>query len=204
MTGRGYMNTQECIINKLNSEGINVFTVNDLIGIADYDTLRKNLERMTKDNIIKRIIRGVYYLPKYNKTFNTYSIYNIDDVAKAIARWSNWVICPSGNYALNILGLSTQIPNKYTYISSGPYRKYDIEGSLIEFKNVSQKQINNYSYMTLLVVQAIKEIGKDNISDNDLLTIKKKLKEDEIKNLYIESKQTVIWIFNVIERIKKL
>ena len=48
------MNTQEFIINKLNSEGINVFTVNDLIGIADYDTLRKNLERMTKDNIIKR------------------------------------------------------------------------------------------------------------------------------------------------------
>ena len=58
--------------------------------------------------------------------------------------------------------------------------------------------------MTLLVIQAIKEIGKDNISDNDLLTIKKKLKEDEIKNLYIESKQTVIWIFNVIERMKKL
>jgi len=80
----------------------------------------------------------------------------------------------------------------------------DIEGSLIEFKNVSQKQINNYSYMTLLVIQAIKEIGRDNISDNDLLTIKKKLKEDEIKNLYIESKQTVIWIFNVIERMKKL
>ena len=49
----------------------------------------------------------------------------------------------------------------------------DIEGSLIEFKNVSQKQINNYSYMTLLVIQAIKEIGRDNISDNDLLTIKK-------------------------------
>lgn len=198
------MNTQERMIEKLNSEGINAFTVNDLIGIADYDALRKNLERMNKDNIIKRIIRGVYYIPKYNKTFNSYSIYNIDDVAKAIARWSNWIICPTGNYALNILGLSTQIPSKYSYISSGPYRKYDIEGTLIEFKSVSQKQINNYSYMTLLVIQAIKEIGKDNISDNDLLIIKKKLKEDEIKKLYIESKQTIIWIYNVIKRMKEL
>ena len=198
------MNTQEFIINKLNSEGINVFTVNDLIGIADYDTLRKNLERMTKDNIIKRIIRGVYYLPKYNKTFNTYSIYNIDDVAKAIARWSNWVICPSGNYALNILGLSTQIPNKYTYISSGPYRKYDIEGSLIEFKNVSQKQINNYSYMTLLVIQAIKEIGKDNISDNDLLTIKKKLKEEIGFDFFFFFLQYFPSILNIINYLKEM
>ena len=159
---------------------------------------------MNRDNVIKRITRGVYYLPKYNKTFNAYSTYSVDDVAKAIARWSNWIICPSGLYALNILGLSTQIPSKYSYISSGPYRNYDVEGTLIEFKHVNQKQVNNYSYMTLLVIQAIKEIGKDNITDNDLLTIKTKLKDDEIEKLYIESKQTVIWIFNIIERMRKL
>lgn len=198
------MNTKENILAKLKKEGISVFTVNDLIGIADYDTLRKNLERMNKDNIIKRIIRGVYYIPKYNKSFNAYSVYNIDEVAKAIARWSNWIICPSGNYALNLLGLSTQVPSKYSYISSGPYRRYDIDDNVIEFKNVSQKQINNYSYMTLLVIQAIKEIGKDNISDSDLIAIKKKLTEEEFKKLYEESKQTVIWIFNVIQRMKEL
>ncbi len=198
------MSTQEKIITRLNEYGLNVFTVNDLFGIADYDNLRKNLERMNRDGTIKRIIRGVYYLPKYNKTFNTYSIYNIEDVAKAIARWSNWLICPSGNYALNIFGLSTQVPSKYSFISSGPYRNYEIDGNIIEFKNVSQKQINNYSYMTLLTIQAIKEIGKENITENDLLIIKKRLSNDELDKLYDESKQTIIWIYNIIQRMKEL
>ena len=192
------------IINRIHEKNYGAFTSSDFLDIANYKLVSKTLETLEDEKIISRARRGVYYLPKYNKTFNAYSTYNVGDVAKAIARWSNWIICPSGLYALNILGLLTQIPSKYSYISSGPYRNYDVEGTLIEFKHVSQKQVNNYSYMTLLVIQAIKEIGKDNISDNDLLTIKKKLKEDEIKNLYIESKQTVIWIFNVIERMKKL
>ena len=49
-------------------------------------------------------------------------------MAKAIARNYNWTIAPTGDAALNLLGISTQVPSKWEYVSSGPYKEYNIEG----------------------------------------------------------------------------
>ena len=97
------MSVEKDILYRLNKQNISVFTANDIIDLTSYDNLRKSLERMTKAGIIRRLIRGVYEIRKYNKTFNTIAAPSIDEIAKALARNFNWDIYPSGNYALNIL-----------------------------------------------------------------------------------------------------
>lgn len=196
------MKLQENIIKKIEYLKLEAFTINDIIDLASYDNLRKTLERMNKDKIIRRLIRGVYDIPKYNKTFNMYNPPSINSIAKAIARNFNWNICPTGNYSLNILGISTQIPSKYIYISSGPYRKYVFDGNIIEFKHASLKEINSYSYETNLVIQAIKEIGKENINNSYLKAIATKFNIKELENIYNESKSTTIWIYECIKRMR--
>lgn len=196
------MKLQEKIIDKIEQLSIDAFTINDIIELGSYDNLRKTLERMTKDKVIRRLIRGVYDIPKYNKTFNMYTPPSIDGIAKAIARNFNWNIYPTGNYALNVLGLSTQIPSKYIYVSSGPYRKYDYEGNTIEFKHASLKETNSFSHNTNLVIQAIKELGKENTNSNNLKTIADNFSLEELDNICNESKNTTIWIYECIIRMR--
>lgn len=198
------MTIDKDILNRLNEQNISVFTINDIIDLGSYDNLRKILERMTKSGILRRLIRGVYEIPKYNKTFNMIAPPSIDEIAKALARNFNWDIYPSGNYALNILGVSTQIPSKYIYISSGPNRKYEYEGNIIVFKHATLKETNSFSYITNIVIQAFKELGKDNITDDIIKLICQKFSSDEIKLICEEAKKTTIWIYQNILRLKEV
>ena len=197
------MTIDKDILNRLNEQNISVFTINDIIDLGSYDNLRKVLERMTKSGIFRRI-RGVYEIPKYNKTFNMIAPPSIDDIAKALARNFNWDIYPSGNYALNILGISTQIPSKYIYISSGPNRKYEYEGNIIFFKHATLKETNSFSYITNIVIQAFKELGKDNITNDIIKLIRQKFSSDEINLICEEAKKTTIWIYQNILRLKEV
>ena len=198
------MTIDKDILNRLNEQNISVFTINDIIDLGSYDNLRKVLERMTKSSILRRLIRGVYEIPKYNKTFNMIAPPSIDGIAKALARNFNWDIYPSGNYALNILGISTQIPSKYIYISSGPNRKYEYEGNIIFFKHATLKETNSFSYITNIVIQAFKELGKGNITDDIIKLIRQKFSSDEINLICEEAKKTTIWIYQNILRLKEV
>lgn len=198
------MTIDKDILNRLNEQNISVFTINDIIDLGSYDNLRKVLERMTKSGIFRRLIRGVYEIPKYNKTFNMIAPPSIDDIAKALARNFNWDIYPSGNYALNILGISTQIPSKYIYISSGPNRKYEYEGNIIFFKHATLKETSSFSYITNIVIQAFKELGKDNITNDIIKLIRQKFSSDEINLICEEAKKTTIWIYQNILRLKEV
>ena len=204
VTGGGKMGIDKDILKRLNEQNIKVFTINDIIDLGSYDNLRKILERMTKSGILRRLIRGVYEIPKYNKTFNMIAPPSIDEIAKALARNFNWDIYPSGNYALNILGVSTQIPSKYIYISSGPNRKYEYEGNIIVFKHATLKETNSFSYITNIVIQAFKELGKDNITDDIIKLICQKFSSDEINLICEEAKKTTIWIYQNILRLKEV
>lgn len=52
--------------NRINELGDNaVFIANDFLEIAEYETTRKSLNRLSDDGKIKKIIRGVYYNPRY-------------------------------------------------------------------------------------------------------------------------------------------
>ena len=59
---------------------------------------------------------------------------SIDEVINCLARKHKWIICPTGNAALNIMGLSTQVPASYTYLSSGPYKEYLIYETPVSLK----------------------------------------------------------------------
>ena len=82
-----------------------VFISIDFLDIADYETVRKTLNRLTNSEKIQKIVKGVYYNPEYNELIEEYEAPSVHEVAKAIVRKYNWTIAPSGNTALNLLGL---------------------------------------------------------------------------------------------------
>ena len=193
----------DIIRNKINSFQNNyVFISKDFISDVDYETVRKTLSRLCEKSEIKKISRGYYYKPIYLSIINDYSKPNIDSYAKAIARNMNWKIFPTGNTALNEFGLSTQVPSNYSYISSGRTISYEVDKIVILFTHRSSRE-TDFSYITGTVIQALKAIGQDNITDEIINKISSRLLKEEKKIILLESKNSSAWIYEMIKLICK-
>ena len=178
-----------------------VFINNDFLDIAGNETVRRTLNQLVSENKIKRVINGFYYNPSYSELIGEFEAVSIHELALAIARKYNWNIAPYNSTALNLLGLSTQVPTHYTYISSGRYKEYEIGDTVLEFKKVNPGEIANMSLKTATVIQAIKSLGKENITNEVIQKIRENLTEEEKKDLMAEAKSVPAWIYEVIREI---
>lgn len=177
-----------------------VFVAPDFADIADTATIRQGLKRLYQSGIIRRIIRGVYEKPKYSKLLDEYVAADPDAVAKALARSYHWTIAPCGNTALNLLGLSTQVTAVWSYISDGPYKTYEWNSTKLEFKHRTNKEITGLSYMTSLVIQALKTLGRTNVTPEIIQTLSEKLSEDEKQACLKEATESTDWVYDTIRK----
>lgn len=194
----------EKISNKINSfDSHKVFFANDFLDIASNATVRQILKRLADERKIRRVIDGFYYNPRYSELIGEYEAVSIHELALAIARKYNWNIAPYSTTALNLLGLSTQVPTHYKYISSGRYKEYKIGDTILEFKKVNPGEIANMSLKTATVIQAIKSLGKEKITIEVMQKIRENLTEKEKLDLMNESKSVPAWIYEVIREISE-
>ena len=159
------------------------------------------LSDLVKDGKIRRVSRGIYDYPKYSELLQKELLPDIDQVARAYARKFNWRIEVSGESALNLLGLSTQIEGKYTYLSDGANRSYEVFGTTLEFKKTSLKNIGFKHKESSLIVQALKALGKEQINDEVISKIKKQIDTKKCSSILKDTKSTTVWIYEAIKRI---
>lgn len=159
-----------------------VFTAKDFDGIGSCASISNILAKFAKEGIIRRILRGIYDKPKFNSFFNKLTPPDILATTHAIARKYNWVIAPNGNYALNILGLDTQVPASLVYHSSGPSRIYKVINAIIEFKHVSKKLLEARHDITLLIIQAM-AMSKPYFTDKEIKLLSLKLTDKDKKDI---------------------
>lgn len=178
-----------------------IFVSSDFADIADTETIRRNLNRLTQTGTLRRILKGVYEKPKYSKLLDEYVAADPDAVAKALARSYHWTIAPCGNTALNLLGLSTQVTAVWSYISDGPYKTYEWNSTKLEFKHRTNKEITGLSYMTSLVIQALKTLGKSNVTPEIIQVLSEKLTADDKKACLKEATESTDWVYDTIRQI---
>ena len=196
------VNYFEQILSRIESmaKGV-VFIISDFSDLADVATVRKALSRLEEDGKIRRIMRGVYENPKFNDFLGEYVKPHPDKIAKALARNYGWTIVPCGDTALNMLGLSTQVPAVWLYVSDGNYREYTCGNFVIQFKRTTNKEISKISFKTALVIQAIKALGKDKITGDVIEKIRSLTTDEEKEQMFVEAKYATAWIYDVIKEI---
>lgn len=185
----------------LSAENGMVFTTSDFADIADSDTVRQSLNRLVNSGILRRVFRGVFEKPKYSNLLKEYVATDPNAVANALARSYHWTIAPCGNTALNFLGLSTQVTATWSYISDGPYRIYEWDSTKIEFKHRANREITGLSYITVLVVQALKILGKDNVTPEIIRILSGRLDSKDKVLLLKESVEATDWVHDIIKNI---
>lgn len=196
-------NYLEQIKNRIDAlEGGTVFAAADFADIADAKTVHMSLSRLTDDNEIRKVMRGIYMKPKFSALLNEELNARPDDVAHLIAKNFGWTIVPSDATSLNLLGLSTQVPAKWQYISDGPYKEYSLGDSKITFKHTNRNaELTQVSYKTAIVIRAIKALGQERITDKEIRMISDRLTDTEKEALLTEAKYSTSWVFEVIKRV---
>jgi hypothetical protein len=176
-----------------------VFVPSDFLDITDRTTIKVVLARLAAQGKIRRLLRGVYVVPRYSEFLGDYVDPNPDEVVQAIARSNRWDVVPSGQAALNARGLSTQVPAVYDYVSSGPYKEYEYKGYTIRLSHRAQRDFFDDPNLrrTMLIIQALKALGKDGIDADAMDTLDHRLTDTDVRNLYDNTKYGTSWVFEV-------
>jgi len=125
-------------------------------------SIRKALSLLQKQNIIRRLAQGVYDYPKMHDLLGIIPP-DLNEVAKAIAEKNGVQIQPAGAYAANLVGLSNQVPGRIVFLTEGPSRTVKIGNQEIVFKKTTKKIMSSAGTREGLLIQALKNLGKDHI-----------------------------------------
>lgn len=194
---------KDLILKRIEEKNLKAFSCYDFTDLASYKTISKCLERLEDTKEIKRVHQGIYSLNLFDDVLNLPVLPSIDDVVNCLSRKHKWIICPTGNAALNVMGLSTQVPASYTFLSSGPYKNYLFYDVRVSLKRTMTRELIDYSYKTMLLIQCIKAIGQDNITYEDMTILKNKLSPNDKITALVETLTIQAWIRKIIVSICK-
>lgn len=200
-----HFNIKSAILNRIEqSPEHSVFFINDFLELAPMETVRKVLMQARLLGLVSHVAHGIYVKPMKSRFGEVPPPLEI--IAKEIAKRDHVQIMPTGNTAANILGLSTQVPMIVSYLTTGSSRTVKIGKGAIKFRHAAPR---NFAYkgMTVpLIVQALKEIKRENVGNGELSAIfhylSKAQDEETFTNDILLAPQ---WIQNIVKpMIKKL
>jgi hypothetical protein len=177
------------------------FTKIDFVAGFGEINIHQALSTLAKAGKIRRVCHGVYDYPRYSELLGRVLSPDVDQVAQALARKFNWRIQPSGDVALNLLGLSTQVPGKWVYLSDGPSRQYEIGNHTLAFKRSVLKEVGFKYRESGLMVQALKALGKEHVDPAVIETIRQRLELKKCGAILRDTRAVTGWIYQAIKQI---
>ena len=179
-----------------------LFFTDSFTTIANTKAISKALERLVKSKELYRVARGMYVRPTEDKYIGIV-MPSIEDIALAIAKRDKARIVPTGSYAMYRLGLTTQVPMNIVYYTDASGRKIKIGKQTITFKRASAKNLAYIGDISKLAVLALRSIGKDKVTEEEVQKIKELLNNEKPFHLQHDLKLAPHWIRKIlIEPIK--
>ncbi len=174
-----------------------IYFSNDFASLGNSESIRKSLSNLVKKELLIRLTQGIYLYPKIDKEFGV--LYpSVDDVCRAIAKRDKARIEPTGVFALHSLGLSTQIPVNVVYLTDGIPRKIKYGNRTIKFKKTAPKNLAMKGKVSSLVVAALKQLGKENVTQEVELQLGKALEKESVENVQHDARLAPEWISRII------
>ena len=165
----------------------------DYLSYGTSDAIRKALDRLENKQVIVRVAQGIYVRPKISKLIGVL-VPSAEEVAEAIAKRDRIRTVPTGSYALNALGLSTQVPMNIVLLTDGSPREIRVGKRKIKFKKTTPKNLLAKGKISRLVIQALKEIGNGKVTAEEENKIIDLLKKEEEKDLKHDIALAPVWV----------
>lgn len=174
-----------------------VFFIQDFTDIAGEVSVRQTLCRLARQGFIRRLMNGVFDKPAADPRTGAFPPAQPDQVAVALARHRQWNIAPYGRTALNRLGLTRAPSNVATYVSTGPYKRYNCCGFTLEFRHRETCDISPFSPITVTVMQALEALGPQRVDPDTLAHLRRRLPSGQLAALRADAADVPGWMGRV-------
>lgn len=171
----------------------------DFLSYGSSDAIRKALGRLEDKQVIVRVAQGIYVRPKASKLIGTL-MPTAEEVAEAIAKRDRIRTLPTGSYALNALGLSTQVPMNIVMLTDGSPRVIKVGKRTIKFKKTTPKNLLAKGKISCLAIQALKEIGNGKVTEGEEQKIVELLRKEDEKDLKHDIALAPVWIQKIMKK----
>lgn len=175
------------------AKGGSLFFIDDFVAFGNAKAVGKAMERLVKSGELHRVAKGIYVRPVKDKVLGIV-LPGIEDIAEAIRKRDKARIVPTGSYAMYKLGLTTQVPMNVVYYTDSTPRKVKVGKQTINFKRASARNLSAIGDISKLVIQALKTIGKDKVTEEELRKIRELLKQEKPFHLQYDLKIAPEWI----------
>ena len=180
------------------------FSQIDFADLAPRSTVDTALNRLAEAGTIRRILRGLYDYPTYSDFLGEYLAPDMQQVVSALCRKHAWQAVPDGSTALHLLGLDTQVPARFRYLSSGPNREYLIGNTPLQFSHQKTQHTTIDDPFAATVVQAILALGQDSITDAHRRQIASLVGEHDVRRIVKKTRRVTSWVHDEILRIAEM
>lgn len=180
-----------------------IFIPDDFVQYGTPDAVRSGLSRMCREGKFMRFAKGIYYVPAYDRWDGSLREPSLDAIALRIAQRDNARTAPTGAYALNRLGLSTQVPANIVYLTDGSARQLRFgAGRSITFRH--SNDLGNFAYhspVMQLCVLALREIGEKEVTGEQIEKVKKTIAESVSREEFLHDIVLApTWIRTLLQR----
>ena len=174
------------------------FSASDLPNYGSRTMVDKTLCVMVRAGKIRRVMRGIYDLPQWSDILKKEAPPDLGSVANALARKFGWTLLPCDEGALNGFGLSTQIPARKIFLSTGPSRIYKVGRHSIEFRHRCFRETEIPDKNAQMVVRALKGLGRDYATKEIVANMASRYSDEEWWRICESSQRVSSWIRDLI------
>ncbi len=173
-----------------------VFTPNDFKDLGSRNAIASALKRHKQSGRIRQLARGLYDYPKSDPQLGLL-LPPADDIAKTLAGRDAARLQPTGAYAANLLGLSTQVPMKVTYLTDSPSRTVQVGNQQIILKQTTPRNMATAGKVSGLVIQALRHLGQKNVDDQVVAQLDRRLDAQARLQLMKDIHYAPAWIADI-------
>ncbi|MDA1166475.1 MAG: DUF6088 family protein [Planctomycetota bacterium] len=173
-----------------------VFVPSDFLNLGSREAIDTTLHRLTRSGVIRRLARGLYDYPKEHPVLGPLRP-TAEIVARALAGRDCTRLQPAGAYAANALGLSEQVPAKAVFLTDGPARTVKIGSTTIQLRQTTARNMAAAGRLSGLLIQALRELGKDHITPERIDHLKRTLPADKRRELLKDIRLAPVWMHTI-------
>jgi len=177
-----------------------VFTPDSFMDLGTRRAVDLALMRHRGSGLIRQLARGLYDYPKMDPQLGMLQP-STGDIAGALAGRDATRLQPSGAYAANLLGLSTQVPMKVVYLTDGRTRIVQIGQRQIILKHTTPRNMATAGKTSGLVIQALRYLGKKNVDQQIISQLDRRLDTDARRQLINDIRYAPAWIADIIRQL---
>jgi hypothetical protein len=177
-----------------------VFTPNHFNDLGSRDAVASALKRHKLAGHIRQLAHGLYDYPQTDPELGMLEP-SIDDIVSVLAGRDIVRLQPSGAYAANLLGLSTQVPMKIIYLTDGLSKIVTIGKRQIILKRTTPRNMAMAGRVSGLVAQALRHLGKEQVDQAMIVRLKDHLDVSAKAQLLKDTGYVPAWIAKVFREI---